>query len=190
MLKRRLLYGQVLFVLLSFSILSAPPAIEADMNDRQRQAIEKVSEEAMLHIKEELQALGKKYPRLAETEKAEISKHPFHLSLAYQFNVRVIDVQPDSNGFISSSNKRIVVEENGIDLAVYLSKQPLKVGVTNSYDLPLVTKYGKLRLFYNLRANPEDEDLAKAIEDVMKSEADDLREQVHQITDREEEEYK
>lgn len=165
---------------------------DVEMNADVRQKIHEACLETMLRIQSGLHALSNRFPRLEGVGAATVVKgsdgvadsgDKLGFALEYRKNVRVVIIHPDERGFVPSSDERLIVEEGGVLLDIHIVEGPIKMGVTGRCELPIRTSSGHLQLVYNLRENPEDIEMERAVKQVIESNVDALAKKLSQILD-------
>ncbi len=132
---------------------------------------------ALTNIDQDLKTLGQKFPPLdglaaakivngQPYNKAEQKPLPVYHHLDYRKNVRIEQIPPDSQGRVSASGERHIVENGGVELEIYIVNRPVKVAGT-IFLLPLGEGNNQMRLIMHLEENPPDRAMEKAVRDVV-----------------------
>jgi len=96
-------------------------------------------------------------------------------SLRYLKNLRVERPPISPNGLVSASGELRTLGKGGLILEVFLCQGDVKVPHSQDYLLPYGTGDNQLRLICHLEENPPDLQLDKALRDIVKARAEQLR---------------
>jgi hypothetical protein len=158
----------------------------AKMTDNDRQKAHNACLEIIARIQNDLQAAGNQFPRLRDVKNAknvELTGFDSGQSIKgifnYKKNVRIVKNTPGQPG--PSVGEAHFIENDGIELNVYILDWPSTVGVTERYELPVRTA-GRLIVFgYHLTMNPKDDELQRVVKKIIDSNVRILNDSLSQL---------